>query len=1270
MANETKITEIVDPAAIKQVETLNSRLAEVRKSYMETIRSIGEGLKLNPTNLSELNAMTTAYNQNVKNLQSTVIEHNKVVAEQHELLKKLSQAQKGYNSSAVEAATVNKLNKEELLAETKAQTEKLRQQKLINQENRTLKVTTEELNKILQTQAKSIAQAEEQNRKLRYAVKNVSDEDVNAAKIKAEYNKKIEDNTQYTKQNRDAYTRQKMTIGDYKNQIIEALQSQGSFNDRIKNTINIVRQQKGAIALAAGAFAAYKIASLAVQGAQVFISDAVSTIKDFEKANSILASILGTTSKEIKELTNDAKRLGETTSATASQVTQLQTELAKLGFSRNEILASTEAVLNFALATGAELPDAAALAGAALRIFGADADEMDRYVSAMAVATNKSALSFSKLATAIPIVAPVAKSFGFEIEDVLTLLGKLSDAGFDASMAATAIRNIFLNLADSGGKLAKALGHPVKNMDELQAGLIALKERGIDLNEMLELTDKRSVAAFARFVDGAADLVKFKASITDVNDELKEAAEERVNNLSGSLDKLSSAWEGLMLTFSGSSGILKDITDWFTRMIGMITEWVSTNQENGDRIIEQTKREAVERAKYYKEEKEYIRQILVLKENLISQGIDAAEAEFVATSHVISNVKMRYDKQMELANEYKENNIKLHKELENASILKQGLGIEMTNEEYNKQINRTFNLYKIAISGAEEYRYVLEKLDKYAQSSKEIPPVTTSYKSEEQIKEEEKAARAAERAAQKQLKVEEALQQSLIDLMDEGYAKQRTQLTLNLQRKIDAIRGNSKEEIETRKNLSIQMSKELEKFDQEYADKREVANLKNKLASVEKGSLEELDIRIKLLKSQRDKELKEADKTGQDKVLVEQKYQKLLLEAADDFNKSQLKKEQAENEIRLTERQQQLNEELSQLDQQYAKGLIKKKDYEKQKNELQYEYAVEALQSELALLEANLDLFSGDERLSMEKKIADLRLKLSKETTDKINKDAKTEAEIREEVEKAKVKYTKDAISSMIDLGNALFERRISNIDAEIEANQAEYDEKVSRIEALAEKDVISSEEAEARKRAAEEETAAKNKELEKKKAELQTRQAKFQKAIDVGQTIANTAAAIMAQLKATPLPFGAPLVALIAATGAIQLATILAQPIPKYAKGTDNHPGGPAIVGDGGKNEAILIGGKMYITPSVPTLMSIPQGAEIIPEVTDPEFLHRIMNNTYWLTHNKKGEPVQIVNNFDAEGIIRANNDVKNEIRKLAGVVSKNARAASFEDYKRRRMS
>ena len=221
------------------------------------------------------------------------------------------------------------------------------------------------------------------------------------------------------------------------------------------------------------------------------LRDAINTIISFEKRNSILAGVLGVTKKEIKDLTDEARRLGATTSYTAAQVTELQIELAKLGFFKDEIKAMTPAVLNFAKAVDTDLGSAAALTGATMRIFNLEAEETERAVAAMTIGCNASALSFEYLNTAMAIAGPVANSFGFTIEDTTALLGALSNSGFDASMAATATRNIFLNLADSSGKLAIALGNPVNNLGDLVKGLKKLNSEGIDLNKALELTDKR-----------------------------------------------------------------------------------------------------------------------------------------------------------------------------------------------------------------------------------------------------------------------------------------------------------------------------------------------------------------------------------------------------------------------------------------------------------------------------------------------------------------------------------------------------------------------------------------------------------------------------------------------------------------------------------------------------------------------------------------------------------------------------------------------------------
>ena len=295
--------------------------------------------------------------------------------------------------------------------------------------------------------------------------------------------------------------------------------------------------------------------------------NAIGTIIEFEKKNSTLAAVLGTTKKSIKDLTDDARRLGSTTSYTAAQVTELQIELGKLGFFKEDIKAMTPSVLKFAKAVDTDLASAATLAGATLHIFNLDAEDTERAVSTMTMGCNASALSFEYLNTAMAIVGPVANSFGFTIEETTALLGALSNSGFDASSAATATRNILLNLADSSGKLALALGGPVDNLEGLVNGLKKLNSEGIDLNKALDLTDKRSVAAFNTFLNGADTVLSLRDAVTGAEEEFNAMAEEMGDNVQGSLNTLSSTIEGVVLRFYESKGILRDLIDLVTLMV-------------------------------------------------------------------------------------------------------------------------------------------------------------------------------------------------------------------------------------------------------------------------------------------------------------------------------------------------------------------------------------------------------------------------------------------------------------------------------------------------------------------------------------------------------------------------------------------------------------------------------------------------------------------------------------------------------------------------------
>lgn len=284
------------------------------------------------------------------------------------------------------------------------------------------------------------------------------------------------------------------------------------------------------------------------------LKDTFRIFKEFDQAQANLAAILGKSKNEIGSLTKQAKQMGSTTAFTATQVSALQLELSKLGFTESQILASAEAVQQLATAMEVDAARAATLVGTSIRGFSLEAEDAIRVSSLLAAAANKSAASFESMEVALPKVSAIAKAFNFTIEDTVALLSGLQDAGFEASTSGTSLRQIFLQLADSNGKLAKRLGGNVTNFDELIAAFKRVEKEGIDLAEAFELTDARSVAAFKVFLQGADNLKVLRDGITDVRGELERLADVKMDSLQGQLSLLNSAWEGLVLSIEDGTG--------------------------------------------------------------------------------------------------------------------------------------------------------------------------------------------------------------------------------------------------------------------------------------------------------------------------------------------------------------------------------------------------------------------------------------------------------------------------------------------------------------------------------------------------------------------------------------------------------------------------------------------------------------------------------------------------------------------------------------------
>lgn len=296
--------------------------------------------------------------------------------------------------------------------------------------------------------------------------------------------------------------------------------------------------------------------------------------------------------------------------------------------------------------------------------------------------------------------------------------------------------------------------------------------------------------------------------------------------------------------------------------------------------------------------------------------------------------------------------------------------------------------------------------------------------------------------------------------------------------------------------------------------------------------------------------------------------------------------------------------ELVDLSRQHKDGKINNEQYEQAKLDTSKKYAKKRFENEISYLNDILKEsgLTDEERIKYERELDKANLNFQKWILSEEVKDYDKAAKKKEKIEKALQDKRKELLRGAFDLAQALLNRdlenQLSKLDEQSEANDKWAEEETDRIDRLEESGAISKEQAEARKALIDEQAQAREDQIEAKRRELQKKQAQYEKAASLMEVAYNTAVAVMAAWKN---PFTAPaLIPTIIAAGAIQTATILATPIPEYAEGTKDHPGGLAIVGDAGKSEMVITNGKIFKTPAVDTLVNLPEHSKVLPDFNE----------------------------------------------------------------------
>lgn len=273
--------------------------------------------------------------------------------------------------------------------------------------------------------------------------------------------------------------------------------------------------------------------------------------------------------------------------------------------------------------------------------------------------------------------------------------------------------------------------------------------------------------------------------------------------------------------------------------------------------------------------------------------------------------------------------------------------------------------------------------------------------------------------------------------------------------------------------------------------------------------------------------------------------------------------------------------------------------------------------------------------------------------TDKANKDkqklndddAKKIKAAHEVLRQVEDKLEQASFNLAQQLVDSSYENEINHLQKQIEAN----DKLKASDDARIESSTLGEQEKANEIGIINKQADAENAVLQKKQRDEKVKEAKFDRDMAVAKVVWDTEAAIaktFGEFGGTPIAFG--IAAAMAALGVVEVATILAKPIPAYRMGTTNHPGGPAVVGDGLEKELIKEPGKQaYWSPAVPTTLTLRPHTQVLPlsRISEMMSMGMFVNNEGILA------PQQIDNTADLR-------EIKNVIGWLGGVVKESARA------------
>lgn len=310
---------------------------------------------------------------------------------------------------------------------------------------------------------------------------------------------------------------------------------------------------------------------------------------DFESMGYTFQAVSGATSEQMAKMSKLAKQLGNDITlpgTSATDAAAAMTELVKAGLSIDDTFKAVKATLQLSAAAQIDNAEAATIVGQALNAFKLSGDKAIVVADLLANSANASAGNITDMAYALQAAGAVANMAGQSIQDTVTAISLMANAGITGSDAGTSLKSMLMSLispTDKAAKLMKELGIQIYDANGKMKPLPALvQEFSTKLGGLSQEQRNAALATiFGSDAIRAANIVLMSG--TDAWEQMSQAvnkaggaqdvAASKMKGFKGALEAFKSTVETLAITIG------EKLLPIVTPMIQKITDWINKFSE-------------------------------------------------------------------------------------------------------------------------------------------------------------------------------------------------------------------------------------------------------------------------------------------------------------------------------------------------------------------------------------------------------------------------------------------------------------------------------------------------------------------------------------------------------------------------------------------------------------------------------------------------------------------------------------------------------------------